>query len=163
VANAGNDTTIVEPDCAHLFGSATSGTPPYSFLWSTGDTTQNIIACDSISPTYTYILVVTDSNGCSSSDSVTVTVLPPMIIHINPNPNSENARITFMVPEAGITSVELYDMAGNKIALLFRDNVKDHVPYGIDFSAGNLAGGIYLVRLIAGNGNTVNTKMVLLR
>ncbi len=39
----------------------TGGTNPYNFLWSTGDTTQNI----SNLPSGSYSLTITDANGCS--------------------------------------------------------------------------------------------------
>lgn len=59
-------------NCAENDGSASAnasgGTPPYSFEWNTGDTgkvLQNI-------PAGTYIVTVTDSNGCSAEKSVNV-------------------------------------------------------------------------------------------
>src|SRR6185503_14827960 len=97
VVSAGNDTTITEPDCADLFGSATGGTPPYSFLWSNGDTAQAINVCDSVNTMY--ILTVTDANGCSGVDSVMVTVIPQALINLEPNPNSE--RISFISSQPG--------------------------------------------------------------
>ncbi len=163
VANAGNDTTVVAPDCASLFGSAIGGTPPYTYLWSTGDTTQNISFCNSAS-VYTLFLMVTDSNGCSSVDSVVVTVMPQIIIHLDPNPNrGKRAAVTFVLPESGIAEIELYDMTGIRIAVLFRDYVKENVNYRVDFSPENLPVGIYAVRLTNETGIIANTKMVLIR
>ncbi len=163
LANAGNDTTVVAPDCASLFGSATGGTPPYSYLWSTSDTTQNISFCNSAS-VYTLFLMVTDSNGCSSVDSVVVTVMPQIIIHLEPNPNNgKSAAVTFVLPKSGLAALELYDMTGTKIALLFRDYIKENVNYRVDFSAVKLPVGIYTVRLTDEHGTVVNRKMVLIR
>ncbi len=60
--------------------SASGGVPPYTYLWSpaTGlnsTTVANPIACPLMSTSYT--LVVTDSTGCTASDSdATVTVYP---------------------------------------------------------------------------------------
>ena len=49
--------------------SILNGTAPYSFLWSNGETTQNILnLCFGL-----YSLVVTDAGGCTSSLNVTVT------------------------------------------------------------------------------------------
>ena len=44
------------------------GTPPYTYAWSNGETTQSI---DSLPPT-TYTVIVTDANMCSANDTVTV-------------------------------------------------------------------------------------------
>ena len=69
-ANAGNDVTIEAGDSVNL--SATGGT---NYLWSNGSTDQNI----SVSPmeTSTYMVTVY-KNGCSSEDSITVTVVEPV-------------------------------------------------------------------------------------
>jgi|GEM_PF-804592 len=51
------------------FAQASGGVPPYSYLWSTGDTTQSIAdACFG-----TYSLTVTDSNDCEKYASIIVT------------------------------------------------------------------------------------------
>jgi hypothetical protein len=49
----------------------TGGTTPYTFLWSTGDTTEDL---DSI-PGGAYSVVVTDSAGCMFTDSTELTSL----------------------------------------------------------------------------------------
>ncbi len=46
-----------------------TGTPPYSYQWSNGDTTQNIDQLTGGS----YSLTVTDANGCTGSQSFSVT------------------------------------------------------------------------------------------
>ena len=161
--NAGSDTSVVEPDCASLFGVVTGGTPPYTYFWSTGDTTQDITFCNS-SGTYTLIFMVTDSNGCSSADSVVVTVMPQIIINIDPNPNNgRTATVTFVVPKSGVAAVELFDMNGTRIAVLFRDYVQENINYRVDFSSENLPVGMYVVRLSDRNGVMANTKMGLIR
>ena len=45
-----------------------------SYLWSTGETTQNITVTPTASTTY--VLTATHENGCVSSDSIRITVLP---------------------------------------------------------------------------------------
>ena len=56
--------------------SVTGGTPTYSFNWGGGVTTQNRINI----PAGTYIVTVTDVNGCTTSASATVTQAPAMSI-----------------------------------------------------------------------------------
>jgi gliding motility-associated-like protein len=48
---------------------ATGATAPISYLWSTGDTTQCV---DSLAPG-TYIVAITDANGCAGSDTIVIT------------------------------------------------------------------------------------------
>lgn len=161
VANAGNDTTVTDPDCADLFGTASGGTPPYTYLWNSGDTIPDITVCNTPG-TYTYILMVTDSNGCTATDSVVVTVLP-MAFFIDPNPNTDNARLAFKAPQDGPATLELFDMVGNRIALLFRDNVKANVPYVINLTTSNLLPAIYLVRFSSGDQYVAHRKMIVIR
>jgi|AntAceMinimDraft_17_1070374.scaffolds.fasta_scaffold16744_1 gliding motility-associated-like protein len=78
VANAGGDQSICIGSSATLIGSATGGTPIYNYNWSTSDITDSITVSPAI--TTTYILAVTDANGCTNTDDVTIIV--------NPNPTA---------------------------------------------------------------------------
>jgi uncharacterized delta-60 repeat protein len=68
-------TTILESGCiglnVELDANPSGGTPPYTYLWDTGDTTQTItVAGDGAA----YSVTVTDANGCSGSDSHTTNI-----------------------------------------------------------------------------------------
>ncbi len=63
------DLDVCEGETVNLVASG--GT---NFLWSTGNTTTNIII--EATTDQTYIVTVTDNNGCSGVDSVTVFVYP---------------------------------------------------------------------------------------
>ncbi|MCB0395736.1 MAG: HYR domain-containing protein [Flavobacteriales bacterium] len=77
VADAGNPATVYRgytpSSCATLNGSASGSVPGYSYLWSTGETTADINVCPTATTIYT--LTVTDANGCTAVDSVTVCVI----------------------------------------------------------------------------------------
>ena len=47
----------------------TGGVAPFEYLWSNGDTTQDVSAL----PAGSYAVQITDANGCSAEDSVTLT------------------------------------------------------------------------------------------
>ena len=77
-----NSPTICFGDSVTLTATILSGTGPYSYLWSTGDTTQSI----TVSPDTTtqYTVVVTGINGCPSSPiTSTVTVIPLPVCFIS--------------------------------------------------------------------------------
>jgi len=79
IANAGKDKHVVlsgyGSNCTTLHGSAAGGVAPYSYSWSPGGSTPNS-ANTKVCPTTTtsYTITVTDAQGCSRSDDVTVYV-----------------------------------------------------------------------------------------
>ena len=77
VASAGPDAYICLGDCATL--TASGGV---DYLWSTGDTTQDITVCPTDSTLYS--VTVTDANGCEAADEVEVIVNPAAIIGAQP-------------------------------------------------------------------------------
>ncbi len=64
-----------------LYTSVTGGTAPYSYVWSTGDTTASI----SISPTVTtnYEVSITDAHNCLVSSSSKVLVYPELNMSVS--------------------------------------------------------------------------------
>ncbi|NTW34265.1 MAG: gliding motility-associated C-terminal domain-containing protein, partial [Bacteroidetes bacterium] len=78
-ANAGNDIAICERDSVIL--SASGG---QLYLWSTGDSTQYTTILPLTNSTYS--VTVTDINGCSASDEVSVTIKPLPVISLDSDP-----------------------------------------------------------------------------
>lgn len=77
-SNAGPDKYVnygYGSNCITLSGSAVGGVAPYTYLWSPGGTNPNSLNT-TVCPTTTtnYTLSVTDANGCSRTDQVTVNV-----------------------------------------------------------------------------------------
>ncbi|MBI2270588.1 MAG: hypothetical protein HYU69_09585 [Bacteroidetes bacterium] len=60
--------------CATVTSSASSGTSPYTYLWSNSATTQNISPCPVA--TTTYALTITDAGGATATSTAVVTVHP---------------------------------------------------------------------------------------
>jgi gliding motility-associated-like protein len=68
--------------------TVTQGTPPYTFNWNNGATTQNIQGL----PAGTYIVTVTDMNGCTETLSATITE-PLQSLTINGQTTSANCLV----------------------------------------------------------------------
>jgi len=68
--------------CGNNTGSAqlmvTGGTPPYTFLWSNGQTTSVITGL----AVGSYIVTITDANGCSDSASVSIGSVAPIMANL---------------------------------------------------------------------------------
>ncbi|MDI6764912.1 MAG: dockerin type I domain-containing protein, partial [Thermodesulfobacteriota bacterium] len=78
-AAAGNDNTICSGTCTTIGGSpaATGGTPGYTYAWTSSpagfnSSNSNPAVCPTTTTIYT--LTVTDNNGCTAQDQVTIKV-----------------------------------------------------------------------------------------
>lgn len=80
VVDAGNNVTISQGNSTTIGGSPTaSGNSPFTYNWTPiNDLNSNVIANPTASPqnTLTYNVSVLDTNGCSASDNIIVTVNP---------------------------------------------------------------------------------------
>jgi hypothetical protein len=69
-ANAGQDQTLCAGGNATLTGTANGGSAPYTYSWNNG--VQQGVPFP-LNATGTYTVTVTDANGCTSTDNVTLT------------------------------------------------------------------------------------------
>ncbi len=91
IANAGANQTICAGTTTTLNGSASNGTPNYNYSWSPTATlgspfSSSTTATPAANTTYT--LLVTDANGCTDNDQMTVTLIPAPTVVVNAVPSS---------------------------------------------------------------------------
>ncbi|MCB9173071.1 MAG: gliding motility-associated C-terminal domain-containing protein [Flavobacteriales bacterium] len=151
IANAGIDVTIVEGNSTQL--NATGGG---TYVWtpSTGlsDTTiSNPIANPMVTTTYT--VTVTSPDGCTSQDSVKVTVIPTIRFPDGITPNGDGKNDTWVIdyidqyPDA---IVEIYNRWGE---MLFRsDNYQN--DWNGTYNGQNLPVGTYYFVIELNDGKT---------
>jgi hypothetical protein len=68
-----NDVTLCAEEDATLVAVVSSGTTPYTYLWSTGGTSSSIVI-EEVFATNTYTVTVTDADGCTATATGTVNV-----------------------------------------------------------------------------------------
>jgi hypothetical protein len=77
-----------------------------------------------------------------------------------PNPFNPKSVIKYSIPKSSIVTVKIYDMQGKEIAVLLNNEYKTPGRYAIEFDGVNLASGVYIYRLEA--GDFVSTKKMVL-
>jgi 5'-nucleotidase len=84
-----------------------------------------------------------------------------------PNPFNPSTTVKYSVPEAGNVELKVYDIIGNEVATLVNES-KIPGSYEVQFNAAQLASGVYIYSLRAGNPSTgsgqvfVQTKKMIL-
>lgn len=87
----------------------------------------------------------------STKDEPTAVSMPNRIsLEQNyPNPFNPSTNISFSLPKTSNISLKVYNMLGQEVATIFEGRV-GHGEHSFKFDAGNLASGVYLYRLEAG-------------
>jgi hypothetical protein len=78
-----------------------------------------------------------------------------------PNPFNPSTAINYSLPERSDVTIKIYDMLGEEVATIV-NTTQEAGSYEINFDASNLASGMYIYRLNAGNV-LLSKKMILLK
>ena len=130
--------------------TVTGGTPPYVFLWSNGDTTEDI---DSLAAG-TYQVVVTDSLDCIDSltiempEATGISETLQNQIKIFPNPFTTETTISLnLSSNKKNVLLTLYDILARKQDVLYKIKKKRNNKVEIKVQKGNLTKGIYFYKI----------------
>lgn len=129
------------------------GTGNYTYHW-TGSGVQTSAQDQTGLAGGTYTYLVTDSNGCSTSGSVTLVLLIPIVV--------DSAQITGAgCPGDDIGAIHTF-LHGGTPPLIYewRNNANPTVIIGAQKDITGLAGGSYTLRIIDANGQVVNFNYV---
>ncbi len=114
---------------------------------------------------YNYRLKQVDFDGTYEySDIVEVKIGTPLNFRLQqnyPNPFNPSTKIGYSLPETSFVTIKIYDILGNEIASLVEREVEAG-NHSVNFSAGNLASGLYIYKLTAGDF-TSSRKMTLIK
>lgn len=115
---------------------------------------------DSLNPRSLYLGQLADRQTPTSVAPEKKTPLRIDLPSNYPNPFNPSTTILYYIEDAGKVSLELYDVAGRKMAVLFHGYANSG-GHTLLFSAPSLASGTYLVRLTDGSGHSVSRKIML--
>ncbi len=181
VANAGNNQTITAPSASVVLNGSSSFDPDgtitkYTWTQVSGPNTGVVLGNGTVSPsvsglavgTYTFQLLVTDNDGATNTDQVTVTVLaavpkvnlPPIAkagsdttIYLPTNTFQLNA-IGSNDPDGNITTFQWQELSGPNTASATS-------MFGSKVDIGNLVAGVYQFQLtVTDNDGSKSTASV---
>jgi len=137
---------------------AGAGVAPFTYLWSTGDTTQtveNLVIG-------AYAVTVTDAAGCTAAlninigNSGTADIIGLTQFALQPNPTDGPAYVTATFETPVDVRLELLNLLGQRIWI---SQVEKVAKLTQDLDLSMVANGIYLVRLTVG-GQSLTKKLV---
>ncbi len=95
-----------------------------------------------------------------ASNQILVVKSCPASLTSSPNPTSGNSFAEFSVAEEQMTTLEVYDMSGRKVAELFRQVAQANAEYRVAFDGANLPNGVYVYRLTTSNEVIIDKFMI---
>lgn len=112
--------------------------------------------------------ILTDNDLVYTTFDITVTSADPTPVASSfelaqnyPNPFNPSTNIKYSLAERSNVTIKVYDMLGSEVATLV-NQVQDAGTHNVVFNASNLASGMYVYTITAGNF-TATKKMMLLK
>ncbi len=170
-----NDTTILKGESLILAGSLTvyGGSGDYSYIWAPGNSLDNPFVKNPVAfpeDTTSYLVTVSDGNGCSFTMPYTVNVTQEVVkshllsaperLHafLFPNPGKEKFRILVTGPPCSQIEMLVTDYSGR----IFRKEIlRNFEGERTVILQPGLARGMYLVRI--GSEKSFITKELIIR
>jgi hypothetical protein len=111
------------------------------------------------------LYVCTEQQGVFRVQDVVTTVVEtpgaPQALEAWPNPFNPKTRLRFHLGAAGPVTLDIYDVAGRRVASPLRERRGAGVQE-LEWDAGDLPGGVYLARLRSASGEA-SARLVLLK
>jgi hypothetical protein len=145
-------------------GTATAnpvgGTPGYTYSWSNGQTTQTATGLAAGN----YTVTVTDADGCTASQSVTVgsvvgitDVASKIAYKIYPNPANSILFVEVDTKQSENITIELLNLNGQMINQVNIPNTMHTITH---FDLEHVASGLYYTRITSSKGQVYSKVMV---
>jgi gliding motility-associated-like protein len=125
--------------------TVSGGTPPYTYNWSNGQTTDSL---QNVSQG-TYYLTITDANGCTLTDSVKVIAPPPLVVTFTQQNDFCNAECN---------GTATANVSGGTPGYTYSWNT---IPVQTNQTATGLCAGSYIVTVTDKNGCVITGTVII--
>ncbi|MCO6446010.1 MAG: T9SS type A sorting domain-containing protein [Ignavibacterium album] len=113
---------------------------------------------------YSYRLKQVDYSGAFTySNTIEINVTAPSQFELTqnyPNPFNPTTKINYAIPFDSKVTISVYSVTGELVAELVNDFVSAGA-YSVDFDGSNLASGMYIYKMTAGNFTKTNKMMLM--
>ena len=139
--------------------TVSAGTPPYTYIWDNGATTEDIAA---LAPGM-YCVTVTDFHGCVDETCADIFIVSVnnitglTSIELYPNPTSNETSLALEFERVVDARVEIVNLLGQQLQSLELTAIKSDV---VELDVRNYQSGVYYVRVIVDGESAVKPLMI---
>ena len=153
---------VIDYNAASITATASNGVPAYTYTWNNGTTGNTISNLGN----GTYNVTVVDANGCSKVDSIVYVegggIIDQISVNVGPNPFVGTTLMNITTIESDVITVEVFDAQGSIIEETFSGLLEAHQALQLEIDGNRLEPGIYLARILASDGSSKSTKLMVL-
>jgi hypothetical protein len=122
--------------------------PDYYLIrqWTVSDCSGNTSSCMQYI-TFEGTNIIDNINVQPTTPEVATTA----VVGVYPNPATDNATFTFKSTTTAKSKLEIFDLAGAKVAEVFNGKVEAGMEYKVDVNVNSFATGVYMFRLTTGD------------
>jgi hypothetical protein len=161
IINLGNDTTL----CTNQNYTITAGTSSSNtYNWSTGANTGNIVVNSSAAANNSYSVVVTNTSGCTGSDTLAVSFVVCSGIEENGTlellaafPNPSNGTMTIQAPASLLLPVQM-NVRDASSRLVFTTTLRD---YQSTLSLPSIENGVYMMNVVTSGMEKMGSRLII--